>query len=166
LPLGRIACPHSGCPTHQPTAQPQLARHRLTAQPNGKLLRRLTEAANQSSIQERNAEDAEREATDIKMTQYMADHIGEEFDGVISGTTNFGFFVELENTVNGLVHVSSLDDDYYEYHENSRTLMGKRKGVCYRLGDAVRIIVVRVQPEERLIDFELAEDTGADSDNE
>ena len=123
-----------------------------------KLWRRLREAANQSSIQERNAEDAEREATDIKMTQYMANHVGEEYDGIISGTTNFGFFVELDNTVNGLVHVSSLDDDYYEYHENTRTLMGKRKRVCYRIGDKVRIVVSRVNVEEHLIDFELAPD--------
>lgn len=127
----------------------------LNEEGNSKLLVRLNEAANQSSIQERNAEDAEREATDIKMTEYMAGHIGEEFEGIISGTTNFGFFVELENTVNGLVHVSSLDDDYYEYHENTRTLMGKRNRVCYRLGDKVRVVVSRVNPEERLIDFEL-----------
>ena len=66
--------------------------------------------------------------------------------------------MELDNTVNGLVHVSSLDDDYYEYHENTRTLMGKRKRVCYRIGDKVRIVVSRVNVEEHLIDFELAPD--------
>lgn len=129
----------------------------LQEEKEGKMLHRLNEAANQSSIQERNAEDAEREATDIKKAQYMAAHIGEEFDGVISGTTSFGFFVELTNTVNGLVHVSSLEDDYYEYHENTRTLMGKRNRICYRLGDKVRIKLIRVNVEDRLIDFELAE---------
>ena len=121
----------------------------------GKLLKRLNEAANQSSLQERNAEDAEREATDIKKVQFMAKHLEEEFDAVISGTTAFGFFVELDNTVNGLVHVSSLEDDYYEYHANTRTLMGKRSRLCYRLGDKVRVKLIRVSVEERLVDFEL-----------
>lgn len=128
----------------------------LDEEKGAKLWRRLTDSANQSSIQERNAEDAEREATNIKMAQYMAGKIGEEFDGIISGVTGYGFFVELDNTVNGLVHVSSLEDDYYEYHENTRTLMGKHNRVCYRLGDKVRVVVSRVNPEEQLIDFELA----------
>ncbi|MEG2149266.1 MAG: ribonuclease R [Clostridiales bacterium] len=130
-----------------------------------KLWKRLNEAANQSSVQERNAEEAEREATDIKKVQYMERHLGEDFDGIISGTTAFGFFVELDNTVNGLVHVSSLDDDYYEYHENTKTLMGKRNQVCYRLGDQVRVKVSRVNLEEHLIDFELVSTQTQDAES-
>ena len=120
----------------------------------GRLLRRLEDAALQSSVRERNAEDAERDAVDIKMARYMAAHIDEEFDGVISGVTSYGFYVELDNTVDGLVHVTTLDDDYYEYHPNTKTLMGQRRRVCFRLGDPVRIRVTRVNIDEHLIDFE------------
>lgn len=124
-----------------------------------KLLRRLDDAAKQSSLKERIAEDAERDAVDVKMAQYMAAHIGEEFTGVISGVTAYGFFVELDNTVNGLVHVSSLEDDYYEFHPNTRTLMGTRNRVCFRLGDMVHIRVARVNIDEHLIDFEFLDFT-------
>ena len=126
----------------------------LSEEKGEKLLRRLSDAAQESSIKERVAEDAEREAVDIKLAQYMAAHLGEEFPGVISGVTAYGFFVELENTVNGLVHVSSLEDDYYEFHPNTRTLMGTKNRVCFRLGDRVRVKVARVNLDEHLIDFE------------
>ena len=120
----------------------------------GHLMRRLEDAALQSSVRERTAEEAEREAVDIKKARYMAAHIDEEFSGVISGVTSYGFYVELENTVDGLVHVSSLDDDYYEYHPNTKTLMGRKRRICFRLGDPVVIRVTRVNIDEHLIDFE------------
>ena len=120
----------------------------------GRLMRRLEDAALQSSVRERTAEEAEREAVDIKKARYMAAHIDEEFSGVISGVTSYGFYVELENTVDGLVHVSSLDDDYYEYHPNTKTLMGRKRRICFRLGDPVVIRVTRVNIDEHLIDFE------------
>lgn len=126
----------------------------LSEEKGERLARRLADAALQSSLKERIAEDAEREAVDIKMAQYMAAHVGEEFPGVISGTTGFGFFVELENTVNGLVHVSSLEDDYYEFHPNTKMLMGSKTRVCFRLGDRVNVRVTRVNVDEHLIDFE------------
>ena len=80
--------------------------------------------------------------------------MGEEFDGVISGTTSFGFFVELDNTVNGLVHISTLEDDYYEYHERTRTLEGLRTRRCFRLGDKVHVVLSRVNVDEHFLDFE------------
>jgi ribonuclease R len=126
----------------------------LSEEKGEKLMRRLDDAAKQSSLKERIAEDAERDAVDVKMAQYMAAHIGEKFSGVISGVTAYGFFVELENTVNGLVHVSSLEDDYYEFHPNTRTLMGTRNRICFRLGDMVHIRVARVNIDEHLIDFD------------
>lgn len=126
---------------------------------SGRLLRRLEDAALQSSLRERTAEEAEREATDIKKALYMASHVEEEFDGVISGVTSYGFYVELENTVDGLVHVSSLEGDFYEYHPNTKTLVGKNSRVCFRLGDGVRIRVARVNVEEHLIDFEFIDFT-------
>ncbi len=119
-----------------------------------RLWKRLNEAANESSVQERNAEDAEREATEIKKVRFMERHLGEEFDGVISGTTSFGFFVELDNTVNGLVHISTLEDDYYEYHERTRTLEGLRTRRCFRLGDKVHVVLSRVNVDEHFLDFE------------
>ena len=121
-----------------------------------KTYKRLQEAAVQSSLRERVAEEAEREAVDIKKARFMADHVGEVFDGVIAGVVNFGFFVELDNTVQGLVHVSTLEDDFYEFHETRRCLVGRRGSRKFALGDAVRIRVTRVNIEEHLIDFELS----------
>lgn len=126
----------------------------LRGEKEGRLPRRLEDAARQSSICEVNAEDAEREALDAKMALYMAAHLDEEFNGVIAGVAAYGFFVELANTVNGLVNLSSLEKDDYEYHPHAKTLLGKKSRVCFRLGDAVRIRVSRVNVEERLIDFD------------
>ena len=90
------------------------------------------------------------------MCEYMADHIGEEFDGVISGVTAFGMFVELENGVEGLVHISSLMNDYYEYYEERYALVGTHSGHTYRLGDKVRIEVLQVNISDVSIDFIMA----------
>lgn len=86
----------------------------------------------------------------------MERHVGESFDGVISGVTAFGIFVELDNTVEGLIHVSTMTDDYYEFYEKELTLMGRHTRKVYKLGDPIHITVARVNVEERFIDFELA----------
>lgn len=117
----------------------------------------LPDAAQQSSIRERIAVDAERETNDLKQAEYMMDKIGEEYEGIISSVTSFGIFVELPNTIEGLIHVSYMTDDYYHYDESSYSLIGERTGRIYRIGDKVRIKVSGVNIEERKIDFELLE---------
>lgn len=116
---------------------------------------RLPEIAKHASERERIAVDAERETDDLKKAEYMQDKIGEAFDGVISSVTGFGLFVELENTVEGLVHVSDLTDDYYHYDERSYAMIGERTGNVFRIGDALTIKVAGVNLEEQAIDFEV-----------
>ncbi|TCS95729.1 ribonuclease R [Hazenella coriacea] len=117
----------------------------------------LPDAAQQSSIRERVAVDAERETNALKQAEFMMDKIGEEYEGIISSVTSFGLFVELPNTIEGLIHVSFMTDDYYHFHEQSYSLVGERTGRVYRIGDPVRIKVSGVNIEERKIDFELLE---------
>ncbi|UJL45260.1 ribonuclease R [Virgibacillus sp. NKC19-16] len=117
----------------------------------------LPEIARHTSEKERSAVDAERETDDLKKAEYMQDKIGEEFTGVISSVTNFGMFVELENTVEGLIHVSYLTDDYYHYDEKSLALIGERTANVYRIGDEVEIKVASVNTDERTVDFELVQ---------
>ncbi|MBT2217885.1 ribonuclease R [Virgibacillus dakarensis] len=117
---------------------------------------RMPEIARHTSEMERTAVDAERETDDLKKAEYMQDRIGEEYTGVISSVTNFGMFVELENTVEGLVHVSTLTDDYYHYDERNQALIGERTSNMYRIGDEVRVRVESVNLDERAVDFELA----------
>ncbi|MDH4184085.1 MAG: ribonuclease R [Nitrospinota bacterium] len=113
------------------------------------------------SAMERNADDAERDIIKLKQTQHMATRIGEEFSGIISGVTNFGFFVELvDPAVEGLVRVSTIGDDYYHFDETSRSLSGARNGRTFRLGDQARVRVVEVSVSRRQIDFELLESRG------
>lgn len=119
-------------------------------------INKLDHIAEHSSIRERTAAEAERATVDLKKAEYMAGHIGEEYDGIISSVTAFGIFVELENGVEGLVHISSLLDDYYEFIEENYALMGTHTRKCYRLGDPVRIEVFQVNIAERNIDFILA----------
>lgn len=113
----------------------------------------LPEAAEQCSQRERAAVDAERETTDLKKVEYMAQFVGEEFDAVISSVTSFGMFVELDNGVEGLVHISSLADDYYEYVEEQYALVGRHDLFSYRLGDPVTVILTKANVEEKNIDF-------------
>ncbi len=113
-------------------------------------------AATNASAREQVATEAERTVVDIKKAEFMLGKEGEIYDAIISGVTNFGFFAELDNTVEGLVHVSSLDDDYYEYDEDTYSLIGKQTKRRFRLGDLVRIQVAHVDLEDRRIDFELA----------
>ncbi|MFC4601421.1 ribonuclease R [Cohnella hongkongensis] len=116
---------------------------------------RMPDIALQSSERERVAVDAERDTEKLKKAEYMLDKIGEEFTGIISGVTSFGMFVELENTVEGLIRLSDMTDDYYHFHELHMALIGERSSKIYRIGDEVEIRVVRVNMSEHTIDFEL-----------
>ena len=120
----------------------------------------LPEVAKHSSETERRADEAERETEKLKKAQYMAEHIGEVYEGVISGVASYGMYVELPNTVEGLVHVTSLTDDYYQYFEDTFELVGEVTNRHYKLGQKVYIRVIGVDEIVRTIDFELAEATG------
>ena len=124
----------------------------------------LESMAEHSSVQERNAAEAERETLDLKKAEYMLNHIGETYEGVISGVASFGMFVELPNGVEGLVHMSSLTDDYYEFIEDRYCLSGTHNGHTYRLGDTVQIEVLQVNLEDRSIDFIMAGENDAMQD--
>jgi ribonuclease R len=116
----------------------------------------LAEAGKHTSERERIAMDAEREMVDLKKAQFMMDKIGQEFSGFIVSLANFGFFVELENYfVEGLVKLSSLTDDSYHYYEKEYVIKGRRHGRKFRLGDAVRVKVTRINTFRSEIDFEL-----------
>jgi ribonuclease R len=123
-----------------------------------KLNRVIGKIAKISSERERIAEEAERETTDLKIAEYMSRRIGNVYNGIVSSVTPFGMFVELENTVEGLVHVSNLEDDYYHFDEKSITLRGERTGKVFRIGDTVKVKVIRVNVPERQIDFALVDD--------
>ncbi|MCR6112058.1 ribonuclease R [Bacillus sp. A301a_S52] len=116
---------------------------------------KLPELTGHSSEMERRAEDASRETDELKKVQYMEDKVGQEYDGIISGVTNFGLFVELPNTIEGLVHVSYLTDDYYHYDEKRYAMIGERTGNVFRIGDEIEVRVTNVNVDERAIDFEV-----------
>ena len=121
--------------------------------------RQMTQLALQCSERSRRAEEAEREVDDRYRCAWMEQHVGGEFEGVISGVTSFGLFVELdESRVNGLVHVTQLPGDYYHFDPVRKLLQGERGGKVYRLGDRVRVLVLRASIEDRKIDFRLAGD--------
>jgi ribonuclease R len=110
------------------------------------------------STTERRADEATRDAVDWLKCEYMLDKVGEEFDGIISSVTSFGIFVELKEIyVEGLVHVTALKNDYYHFDPAGHRLRGERSGTMYRLADGVRVKVVRVDLDERKVDFELVE---------
>jgi ribonuclease R len=108
-----------------------------------------------ASERERQAQDAERASVQLKQVQYMADKLGEEFDAVISGVAAFGLFVQLDTLVEGLVRLEDLPDDAYELEASRFTLVGRRTGTRYRIGDPVRVSVIRVDTDARRIDFRL-----------
>lgn len=143
---------------------PDLVIHRIIkAYLNGKINHQvqeklevtLPEIAEHTSMTERRAEEAEREVEDMKKAQYMTRHIGEEFEGIISSLTNFGMFVQLENTIEGLVHFNNMLDDYYHFDEEKYYIIGERTNKIYRLGDIVKIRVIDADVMRRNIDFEL-----------
>ncbi len=122
--------------------------------------RNLSETAEHTSRRERVAMEAERDIVELKKIQFMQQHLGDEFDGFINGVTGFGFFVELEQLfVEGLVHVSTLDDDIYAFVESRHSLIGRNRKRTLRIGDRVRVRVVAVSPSTRRIEFTLIDHT-------
>lgn len=124
---------------------------------NNKLKNIVGQAAKQSSEMERKAQDAEREVDDLKKAEYMQDRIGEEFEGVISSVTSFGVFVELPSTIEGLVHITDLDDDYYIFEEDHLRLIGEKTKKIYKLGDKVLVECVHVDMPNKEIFFKIIE---------
>lgn len=116
-------------------------------------IKKLHELADHCSRRERQAEEAERETVDMKKVEYMEQYLGEAFDGIISGVTAFGLFVELKNSVEGFVHISNMHDDYYHFNEKLYSLIGERKRKVYRLADPVKVKLIKVNKEERTLDF-------------
>ena len=115
----------------------------------------LPETAAQCSMKERTAEEAEREVVKLKKAEYMRERIGEEYDGVISGVTRWGLYVELANTVEGLVHVADMRDDHYEFVEQDYELVGVHTGRTYKLGQSVRVRVTDADKVQRTVNFEI-----------
>lgn len=130
----------------------------LTENRSKKLVSIVDSAAKQSSEMERVAQEAEREVDDLKKAEYMKDRIGEIFEGMISSVTGFGAFVELPNTIEGLVHITSFRDDYYIYDEDRLILIGERNKKIYRLGDKLKVLCSKVDILSREVYFEIVED--------
>lgn len=145
---------------------PDLQIHRIIKEfLNGKISQKRQDqlaqivdyASTQSSEREREAELAERDVKDIYKARYMEDRVGEEFVGIVSSVTSFGMFIELDNTVEGLVRLADMGDDYYIFDENTFTILGERTKKMYRIGDVVKIKVEKVNVDFKEIDFKLLE---------
>ncbi|BFH65766.1 ribonuclease R [Paenibacillus azoreducens] len=121
------------------------------------LASRMPDIAQHSSERERVAVEAERDTDQLKKAEYMLDKVGEEFDGIISSVTGFGMFIELPNTVEGLIRLAGLTDDYYHFDEASMSLIGERTSKIFRIGDEVKIRVARVNMDDHTIDFEMVD---------
>lgn len=143
---------------------PDLQIHRIIKEfLNGKISQKRQDqlaqivdyASTQSSEREREAELAERDVKDIYKARYMEDRVGEEFVGIVSSVTSFGMFIELDNTVEGLVRLADMNDDYYIFDENTFTILGERTKKMYRIGDVVKIKVEKVNVDFKEIDFKL-----------
>ena len=135
------------------------ARHGLlTDETREEWTEELPEVARHTSEMERRADDAERELLQWKKVKFMADKVGDEFEGYVTGVAAFGLFVELiEHFVEGMVHVSTMADDYYRFVESAHLLRGENTQKVYRLGDKVKVQVIRVNMEVRQIDLGLVE---------
>ena len=134
---------------------PDLIVHRAL---RGTLIKNLEEISRQSSERERRAIEIERESLDLKAVEYMERFIGQNFDGMIESVTNFGFFVELDNGVDGLVRAADLKDDYYGFVEREFALIGTRTGKSYQIGDNVRVKLISANKKLRQLTFELVSD--------
>jgi len=135
---------------------PDLVVHRILG--TGRVPPDLGAVAEESSRRERVAMEAEREIVELKKVQFMQDKVGEAYDGFVSGVVPFGFFVELKDVfVEGLVHVSTLGDDFYDHVERQHLLRGRRTRRTFRLGDRVSVVVAGVSIERRQVDFTLAD---------
>ena len=117
----------------------------------------VEQASADASVRERCAQEAERDVDDMKKAQYMERFIGNTYVGKISGITRFGMFVELDNTIEGLVHIATMKDDHYQYHEEALCLIGEHTATLYRMGDEVKVRCVAANRWKRQIDFELIE---------
>ena len=130
-------------------------RNRMSERKAGHYEAILPEVARKSSELERRAEEAERETEKLKKAEYMLGHIGEQFEGIIVGMNAWGMYVELPNTIEGMVHVMTLKDDFYKYNENTYELVGERKNKHFKLGEKVNIKVTGADVLRRTVDFEL-----------
>jgi len=126
----------------------------------------LPELAKHTSTTERRAIECERAVDDMKKAEYMLDHIGEEFEGVVSSVMNFGMFIELPNLIEGLVRIDSIGDDYYTYDETTFSLIGRKNKRGYRLGDSVKVRVVAADKEKRTIDFAIVNKNESNNESE
>lgn len=133
-----------------------LLQEGITGKKRDLLEKKMGVYGDHSTMQEIKAEEAERDLVDIKKCQYMQQFIGQEFEARISSVLSFGFFIELPNTVEGLVHISSIADDYYEFNDKAFTLVGTHTGKKYSIGDEVRVLLVKVDVDAVKIDFEIA----------
>lgn len=129
--------------------------NRLAIDNTSNLNERCAIVAEQSSKQERVADEVERDTNKIRIAEFMSDKIGEEYEGIISGVTSFGIFVELDNTVEGLVHISNLIDDYYIYDNDNKVLTGEHTGKTYKIGDVVQVRLEKVSIANAEIDFSI-----------
>ena len=137
------------------------AAHRESHEPLGGpiALDELHNIAEESSQSERRSDDAERELMEWKKVKFMQDRVGEDFDGLITSVTKFGFFVELTDLfIEGLVPLNTLTDDRYMYHENTRQIIGQRTRKTYSMGDRIRVLVDRIDPVEKKIQFAILDD--------
>ncbi len=157
-----------GTPAHSETPSPWSKRTGSDGQPGREkerplggpiAIEELHDIADESSRAERRADDAERELMEWKKIKFMQEHIGEEFDGLITSITKFGFFVELKDMfVEGLVPLASLTDDRYQYHENTRQIIGQRSRRSYSMGDPIRVLVDRIDRVQRKVQFAVVEE--------
>ena len=115
---------------------------------------KLQEIAEHTSSRERISINAERAVDDLKKTEYMADQVGNTFDAVVSSVTSFGMFIQLDNTVEGLIHISNMKDDFYEFDEKSLSMHGRGTGKTFKVGQPIKVKLIRADVEHRQIDFE------------
>ena len=126
-----------------------------TEEAKAKYRDRLAEIAEHTSVTERRGIDTERDVDSMKKAEFMEDHVGETFDAVVSSVMKFGLFVALENTVEGLIHISVMNDDYYEYIEKHMALVGRDHHHIFQIGQPVKVKLLRVDKDQREVDFEL-----------
>lgn len=119
--------------------------------------KKLVPLCEHSSIKEQDAAECERDVDDLKAAEYMEQHVGEQFEGMISNVIGFGMFVELDNGIEGLIHINDLKDDYYDFNEIALSLIGQKNKKVYRIGDRLKIKVKAASKQERTIDFEIVE---------
>ena len=135
----------------------EVLKGKLSDQREQDLILKLPEIARLCSARERGADEAERETEDLKKVEFMKEHVGETFDGIISNVTSFGMFVELDNTIEGLVKVSNMDDDYYVFDDKHYCLLGERTKKRYQIGDEIRVRLSRADIATRQLDFIIEE---------